>query len=633
MKESTNPSKRWMIVQKFLTKKYVLIILLMLFIISFSMLLWVGIPLLKTHPVDLATTIPSNTASLPIVLADTIQITLSTPTTTPEPLSISSETSIPSLAQNINEILIVSMVDGNHTHLFAYHPKNLPLTKLSDGNWDDIDPDVSSDGRKVAFSSNRNGYWDLYYLDISSGEIFQITNSVEYDGHPSWSPDDQWLVYESYVDNNLEIFIRSLFNPAQQPIRLTTNQVVDSHPSWSPLGREIVFESMVNGNSEIWVADLNNQIENRFSNISNLPESNEIFPTWSPDGNTILWGSNQMGINQLVTYEMKSGKVNSLIQCNCKFAKWDLSQEVIFSIIESPNDSGLMGFHINTGLQDIPYSDTPGTVESFDVLSKIPPGWISNLIDNSSPYISIALWDHEPEEANKLGRTNVVKLTGIDSPNPYLSDSVKDSFYALKGEVGFSIGWDFLKKLTSAYVPFLNRPYRGAQNWLLTGRAIEIDSTPMQAGWMVITREEYFDQTYFRVFLKAYVQDGSQGKPLDISVWDLASRINGDPIGYEQGGKLMDPPSGYWVDFTKIALRYDWSRVSALSNWRSFYPAMRHDQYIQTENKDWMSAMLELFPEEALATYTPIPTATRIPSITPTPTRTPRYWIAPSATQ
>ncbi len=623
-----------MIVQKFLTKKYVLIILLMLFITSFSLLLWVGIPLLKTPPPKLATTIPSNTASLPIILADTIQITLSTPTLTPEPFSTLSGTSVPDSGQNITEILIISMDDGNYKHLFAYHPKTLPLTKISDGNWDDIDPDVSSDGRKVAFSSNRNGYWDLYYLDISTGEIFQITNSIEYDGHPSWSPDDQWLVYESYVDNNLEIFIRSLFNPAQQPIRLTTNQVIDSHPSWSPLGREIVFESMVNGNSEIWIADLNNQIENRFSNISNLSESNEEFPVWSPDGNTLLWGSDQMGINQLVTYEMKSGEVDSLMQCNCKFAKWDSLQDVVFSIIESPNDSGIMGFHINTGLQDIPYAETPGIVDSFDILSTIPSGWISDLITNSSPYISISLWNQEPAEVNEFGRADIVKLTGIDSPNPYLSDLIDDSFYALKGQVGFSIGWDFLEKLTNGYVPFSEPPLPGdAQKWLLTGRAIEIDSSPMQAGWMVITREVYFDQTYFRVFLRTYAQDGSQGEPLDISIWDLASRINGDPIGYEQGGKLMNPPSGYWVDFTEIAHRYGWSRVSALSNWRSFYPAMRYDQFIQTDHKDWMSAMLELFPVEALATYTPIPTATRIPSITPTPTRTPRFWIAPSATQ
>jgi TolB protein len=621
-------------VQKFLTKKYVMIILMMLFIISFSLLLWVGIPLLKKHPTEVVTTIPSNTASLPIVLADTIQITRTTPTKTPEPLSFQSETSVPSLADNLNEILIISMVDGNYQHLFAYHPQYLPLTRLTDGNWDDIDPDVSADGKKVAFSSNRNGYWDLYYLDISTGEIFQITNSTEYDGNPSWSPDDQWLVYESYVDSNLEIYIRSLFNPTQQLIRLTTNQIVDSHPTWSPLGREIAFESMVNGNSEIWVADLNNQIEDRFFNVSNLSESNENRPSWSPDGSTLLWISDQMGINQLVTYEMESGKEDSIFQCNCQLAKWNLTQEEIYSIIESPNDNGLMGFQRRNGLQDIPYTHLVGNIDSFDILSKIPSGWISNLIASPSPYIPIALWNDEPVEKDGLSRASIVKLDGVDSPNPYLSDSVDDSFFTLKGEVGFSIGWDFLEKLTSGYLPFSEPPLPGnTQNWLLTGRAIEIDSSPMQAGWMVIALEKCFDQTYFRVFLKAYAQDGSQGKPLDMPIWDLASRINGDPYGYEQGGKLIEPPSGYWIDFTEIARRYGWSRLSALSNWRSFYPAMRYDQYVQMDYKDWMSAMLELFPVEALATYTPIPTATRIPSITPTPTRTPRYWIVPSATQ
>jgi TolB protein len=621
-------------VQKFLTKRYVLIILLMLFIISFSLLLWVGFQLLNTNPTIQATIIPSNTASLPIVLADTIQITLTTPTSTQEPLSIQPKTPTTNFTQHTKDILIVSMADGNHKHLFAFHPHLLPLTQLTDGGWDDIDPAVSSDGRKIAFTSNRNGYWDLYYLDITTGEIFQITSTPEYDGYPSWSPDDQWLVYESYVDDNLEILIRSLSNPVQQPIRLTNNQVIDSHPSWSPLGREIAFESMVNGNTEIWVADLNMQIEDRFSDVSNLPESNEKYPAWSPDGKTILWSSDQSGINQLVTSAIETGKVDSLFQCNCKFARWDSSQDEIFAIIASPNDSGLIGFHIINGLQDIPYTQTAGVIDSFDTLLEIPSGWISNLITNSPAFIPTVLWKDEQGEANEFGRASVIKLNGIDSPYPYLSDAVDDSFYALKGEVGFSTGWDFLEKLTNSYLPFSEPPLPGgSQNWLFTGRAIEIDSSPMQADWMVIAREEFNDQICFRVYLKAYAQDGSQGKPLDVPVWDLSSRINGDPYGYEQGGKLLEPPLGYWVDFTEIALRYGWSRVPALSNWRSFYPAIRYDLYVLLDNKDWMSSMLDLFPVEALATYTPIPTNTRIPSITPTPTRTPRYWIAPSATQ
>ncbi len=622
-----------MIVQKFLTKKYVLIILLIVFFISFSLLLWVGIPLLKTSSSIQNTSTPTGTPSLPVVLADTIQITLATPTTTQEPITIQQGTATPQFIQKLKDILIISVAVGNHKHLFAFHPQLLPLTQLTDGNWDDIDPSVSSDGKKVAFSSNRNGFWDLYYLDITTGEIFQITSTSEYDGYPSWSPDDQWLVYESYVDDNLEIFIRSLSNPAQQPIRLTNNQIVDSHPSWSPLGREIAFESMVNGTTDIWVADLNKQIEERFSNVSNLPESNDKYPSWSPDGKTILWSSDRMSINQLITSEMETGKVESIYLCKCKYAKWNSLERVIFSIIELPNNNGFMGFQITTELQVIPYSQTIGELDSFDFLLEIPSGWISELITSTSPLLPTTLWKDESGEISSLGRAGVIKLNGIDSPYPYLSDAVDNSFYALKGEIGFETGWDFLEKLENSYLPFSEPPLPGgSQEWLFTGRAIQIDSSPMQAGWMVIVREDIMDQTYFRIYLKAYTQDGSQGRPLDIPIWDLSARINGDPFGYEQGGKLLEPPSGYWIDFTEVALRYGWLRLPALSNWRSFYPAMRFAQYVLLDNKDWMSAMLELYPMEALATYTPIPTSTRIPSITPTPTRTPRYWVAPSAT-
>lgn len=48
----------------------------------------------------------------------------------------------------------------------------------------DIYPVISRDGRYLAFSSDRNGNWDIYILDINTQELFQLTNSPDEEDYP-----------------------------------------------------------------------------------------------------------------------------------------------------------------------------------------------------------------------------------------------------------------------------------------------------------------------------------------------------------------------------------------------------------------------------------------------------------------
>jgi len=139
-------------------------------------------------------------------------------------------------------LIILSLIEGEYAHLFAYQPEiseaslGLPLTRLTIGPWDDTQPVFSPDGKKLAFVSNRNGYWDLYFLELSTGLVTRLTDSPEYDGSPTWSHDGLWIAYESYVAAHLEIFIRSI-DLTQPPIRLTSHTAADYSPAWSPDGR------------------------------------------------------------------------------------------------------------------------------------------------------------------------------------------------------------------------------------------------------------------------------------------------------------------------------------------------------------------------------------------------------------
>jgi Tol biopolymer transport system component len=64
---------------------------------------------------------------------------------------------------------------------------------------DDVAPALSPDGNQIAFSSNRSGKWEIYKLDLASGEIKRLTDlgDPQGQGWPSWSPDGLSIAFES----------------------------------------------------------------------------------------------------------------------------------------------------------------------------------------------------------------------------------------------------------------------------------------------------------------------------------------------------------------------------------------------------------------------------------------------------
>jgi TolB protein len=225
----------------------------------------------------------------------------------------SNPSSTPDLASPISlsqDLILLSLHEGGMSHLFAYQPQAeqdnqpIPLTRLTNGPWQDIDPALSPDGRNVAFASDRNGYWDIYLLEISTGLVSRVTDSLEYDSSPSWSPDGSWLVYETYLDDNMELMIQSLLDQSDV-LRLTNDPAADYHPTWSPQGRLIAFVSNRSGESEIWLADLDKGEVDRFQNISKNAAGRDDRPSWSPDGLMLAWAGEQQGFNNVYVQSTK----------------------------------------------------------------------------------------------------------------------------------------------------------------------------------------------------------------------------------------------------------------------------------------------------------------------------------------
>ena len=516
--------------------------------------------------------------------------------------------------------IIFSMRDGIYYHLFAYHPLFLPVTRLTNNAWDDINPSISPDGNHIAFSSRRNGYWDIYILDITTNQTTRLTDTPAYDGAPAWSPDGQWIVYESYVEDNLEILIRSVGSPSQDPINLSNAAGLDCSPAWSPQGRDIAFVSDRSGKPEIWLARLD-QSDNRYVQISQSKDGSSYEPHWSPDGTRIAWVVDDDIQKQIVSLDLQNND-QELKQLGIgENFVWSPLGDMVLVSLPTANHTELGSYLVDNGEMFYPPVKIAGSLKGLDWKLGQFPLWLENIIKQGNAQSPAAhLW----QASNSInppppgGRTGVVPVANLTAPYPYLHDSVDEAYNALRAETHKEIGWNFLDSLASAFTPLTEPPSPNMGiNWLYTGRAFAVNPTPYYASWMLIVRDNIGGQIYWHIYLKARFQDGSQGEPVKRTPWDFKSRYTGDPQSFEQGGTEDGIPPGYWIDFTDLALTYSWQRLAALPTWRTYFEAARFNQFYMDNGLSYEQAMQNIYPPEALATRTYVPTQT----VTLTPTR------------
>jgi TolB protein len=544
-------------------------------------------------------------AAPPETSADT-----TTPAATAEPTA--APTSLPALPPDASVeeglrqqgVILLSLQDGAYAHLFAYNPRFLPLTRLSNGQWDDLHPAISPDGTRVAFTSRQSGFWDLSILDLRSGEIVQLTSTPDYDGAPTWSPDGAWLAYESYANGNMDIYLCSVTDLTQPPIRLTDDPAPDYSPDWSPAGRELVFVSSRSGEDDVWLLKLDSTTLERFTNLSHDSAAHQTHPAWSLDGRSLVWSSAVDGLNTLQVWD--SQNPDTLVQLAGYGVEgvWDPSGQAILAQVTTPNQNGLAIYTAQTGLLEMPVEIQSGEVRGMDWQSGALGDAVLAAVARGAGAAPEAVYQPVLSKfpISPAGRYGVVAVEDVQVPYAFLHDAVDESFRALRQQVAAETGWDFLGSLENAFLPLTQPSAPGMEeDWLYTGRAFNVNPVLTHAGWMALVREEMNGHTYWRVYLKARYQDGSQGIPLTRRPWDLDARYNGDAKVYEQGGQLAEIPQGYWIDFTELAGRYGWERQPALVNWLTYYPATRFNQFVLRGGLDWSAAMAELYPPEALS--------------------------------
>jgi Tol biopolymer transport system component len=116
---------------------------------------------------------------------------------------------------------------------------------------EDVSGVYSPDGKRVAFSSNRSGAFEIWLADSDGSHQQQLTTfRGPITGSPRWSPDGKWIAFDSRPGGHSAVFVIPTDGGA--PRQLTEGQHDDIVPSWSHDGASVYFCSNRSGESQIW---------------------------------------------------------------------------------------------------------------------------------------------------------------------------------------------------------------------------------------------------------------------------------------------------------------------------------------------------------------------------------------------
>ena len=103
-------------------------------------------------------------------------------------------------------------------------------------------PQLSPDGRRVAFTSDRTGNWEIWLADQDGGNAIALTSmGAVAAGYPHWSPDGEHLAFHSNVEGQWDVYVVSA--SGDKPRRMTSHPATDDFPSFSRDGKWLYFSS------------------------------------------------------------------------------------------------------------------------------------------------------------------------------------------------------------------------------------------------------------------------------------------------------------------------------------------------------------------------------------------------------
>ena len=178
--------------------------------------------------------------------------------------------------------------EGGTSKIYVMNPDGTDQHRITSGAGTEIWPDISQNGRYVAFASNRSGNNDIWVLELASGDLWNVSNHSADDNWPRWSPNGQYIAFHSNRDGNYNLYIVNADGTGLR--RVTNDPALDQWPDWSPDGKHLAFRRAM----DIYVADAGGE-EANVRRLTFLPATLDQMPVWSPNGKQLAFMSLREG--------------------------------------------------------------------------------------------------------------------------------------------------------------------------------------------------------------------------------------------------------------------------------------------------------------------------------------------------
>jgi uncharacterized repeat protein (TIGR01451 family) len=223
--------------------------------------------------------------------------------------------------------------DGNY-EVCVMNQDGSGQTNITNNPAHDNNPNWSPDGSRITFESDRDGNLEVYVMNGDGGSPTRLTNNAASEFAPAWSPDGSKIAFQSFRDGTSQIYVMN--SDGSNQTRLTNHAAYDYFPIWSPLGTQIGFSSNRDGNLEIYVMNTDGTAQTRITNNSFV----DHFPAWSPDGSRIAFVTDRDGNFEI--YVMNVDGTNTINLTNNPATEFNptwspLGTKILFSTTRDGN--------------------------------------------------------------------------------------------------------------------------------------------------------------------------------------------------------------------------------------------------------------------------------------------------------
>lgn len=185
------------------------------------------------------------------------------------------------------------------------------VKQLTTGPGYNAEATLSRDGKKVVFTSSRDGDLDIYSMNVDGTDVRRLTNTLGYDGGPFFSPDDNWIAYRAHHPRNDQgiahyksLLAQGLVEPNEMDLyvmradgsnqqQITKLAGASFAPSFFPDSQRIIFasnyERPATSQFELYAVDRHGNGLERVTFAGGF----NAFPEFSPDGKKLVFISNR----------------------------------------------------------------------------------------------------------------------------------------------------------------------------------------------------------------------------------------------------------------------------------------------------------------------------------------------------